>query len=246
MIKSLTALAIIFAALPALVFADGVLVFGGTGQLGAYHVQLLVKQGEDVTVFHRPTSSFERLEGLEYHAVSGNLLDLDTVVAAMAQVKPRVVIDTSARRGGNLRAEDPFYAEAMNNIVTAATATNSVEQIIIHSSVGVRASAAPLRRKFDYDTDSPNMRDKAKAEILLEQSGIAYTIIRNGLLEHEPAAATGNGRLTEDEATFGRITRADLAELTLTCIDNPTCLGKILHAVDDTLKGPRPQRGGPE
>jgi uncharacterized protein YbjT (DUF2867 family) len=241
MIRFLTALAIVFASSGAPLFADGVLVFGGTGQLGAYHVQLLAKQGETVTVFHRPTSSFERLEGLEYHRVSGDLLDPHAVVAAMEQVKPRVVIDTSARRGGRLRAEDPFYAEAMNNIVRAAVAANSVEQIIIHSSVGVRESAPMVKRDYGYNTDNPNMRDKAKAEVLLEQSGIPYTIIRNGLLEYEPVAATGNGRLTEDEATFGRITRADLAGLTLTCIDNDVCLGKILHAVDDTLTGPRPR-----
>jgi len=230
----------VFVSSPTLLFADGVLVFGGTGQLGAYHVQLLAKQGETVTVFHRPTSSFERLDGLEYHRVSGDLLDPHAVLAAMEQVKPRVVIDASARRGGRLRAGDPFYAQAMGNIVTAAVAANSVEQIIIHSSVGVRESAAIVKRDYGYNTDNPNMRDKAKAEVLLEQSGIAYTIIRNGLLEYEPVAATGNGRLTENQATFGRITRADLAGLTLTCIGNDACLGKIFHAVDDTLKGPRP------
>lgn len=241
MIRFLMTLAIVFASSLAPVFADGILVFGGTGQLGAYHVQLLAKQGETVTVFHRPTSSFKRLDGFEYSRVSGDLLDQDTVVAAMTQVKPSVVIDASARRGERLRAEDPFYAEVMSNIVKAAIAADSVKQIIIHSSVGVRASAEPLQREHGYNTDSPNMRDKGEAEVLLEQSGLPYTIIRNGLLEFEPVAATGNGRLTEDEAVFGRITRADLAGLTLTCIDNENCLGKILHAVDDTLQGPRPR-----
>jgi len=241
--KSVLALVVLVASSPAQLLADRVLVFGGTGQLGAYHVQLLAARGDTVTVFHRPTSSFERLEGVAYQAVSGDLLDTDSVMAAVTQIKPRVIIDTSARRGGRMRAGEPFYAQAMQNIVAAASAAGSVGQIIIHSSVGVRDSAVPLKEKYDYDTDSPNMRDKAKAEVILEQAGIPYTIIRNALLEHEPAAATGGGRLTEDETVFGRITRADLARLALTCIGNEACIGKILHALDDSLKGPRPAAG---
>ena len=46
--------------------AGGVLVFGATGQLGAPHVRMLLERDEQVTVFHRPTSSFQRLEGLDY------------------------------------------------------------------------------------------------------------------------------------------------------------------------------------
>lgn len=243
MMKSVLALVVLVASSPAQLLADRVLVFGGTGQLGAYHVQLLAARGDAVTVFHRPTSSFARLEGVDYETVSGDLLDTQSVMVAMAQVKPRVVIDTSARRGARMQRAEPFYAEAMENIVKAAVAVGSVEQIIIHSSVGVRGSAAPLKEKYDYDTDSPNMRDKAKAEVILEQGGIPYTIIRNALLEHEPVAATGGGRLTEDETVFGRITRADLARLTLTCIGNEACIGKILHALDDSLQGPRPAAG---
>ena len=219
--------------------ADGVLVLGGTGQLGAYHVKQLSEQGVKVAVFHRTTSKFDRLQGADYERVEGNLLDAESVLAAMEKIRPRIVIDTSARRGGVADGE-PFYAPVMRNIVAAAQATG-VETIIIHSSVGVRGSAAPLKKNFGYDTGSPNMRDKAAAEVILEGSGIPYTIIRNGLLDFEPVAATGKARLTQDEAAFGRITRADLAQLALGCIDNSECTGKIYHALDDSLVGERPR-----
>lgn len=221
--------------------AEGVLVFGGTGQLGAYHVQLLSDRGQPVTVFHRSTSSFDRLAGLRYERVEGDLMDAASVLAAVKQVKPKVIIDTSARRGNRMRNDEPFYAQAMRNIVAAARAAGT-QQIIIHSSVGVRASAAPVKEKFGYDTDSPNMRDKAEAEVVLEAGGIDYTIIRNGLLEYEPAKPTGRGYLTEDESAFGRITRADLAALALDSIGNPLYRNKIVHALDDSLVGPRPPR----
>lgn len=224
-------------------WAEGVLVFGGTGQLGAPHVRMLLERGETVTVFHRPTSSFKRLEGLEFNRVEGDLMDAASVLAAMENTQPRIVIDTSARRGDRLRKGEPFYAQAMRNIVAAAQATG-VEQIIIHSSVGVRGSAAYLKKVYGYATDSANLLDKADAEVVLENSGVNYTIVRNGLLEHEPAPATGRGRLTEDENTFGRITRTDLARITLTCMDNEECFGKIYHAQDDGLTGARAERSG--
>ena len=45
---------------------------------------------------------------------------------------------------------------------------------------------------------------------------------------------------------FGRITRTDLAALAVGCIDNPECINRIYHAQDDSLSGPRPERGESE
>lgn len=226
--------------------ADGVMVFGATGQLGAPHVKMLLERGDQVIAFVRETSNRERLAGLDVTYAVGDLMDGASVLAAMEQHKPRIVIDTSARRGGMMTRDQPFYGKAMINIVEAAKATG-VEQIIIHSSVGVRGSAAKLlTEQYGYDVESPNILDKGDAEITLENSGVGYTIIRNGLLEFEPAAPTGRAYLTDDMNAFGRITRTDLAELSIGCIDNPDCLGKIYHAQDDSLTGPRPEREGGE
>lgn len=226
--------------------AEGVMVFGASGQLGAPHVRMLVERGETVTAFVRPISDRKRLSGLDVQYAIGDLMDADSILAAMTEFKPRVVIDTSARRGGMMTREQPFYAEAMRNIVDAAKATG-VEQIIIHSSVGVRGSAKKLlEEQFGFNTESQNIRDKGEAEIYLENSGVGYTIIRNGLLEFEPAEATGNGYLIEDMNAFGRITRTDLAALSIGCMDNADCMGKIYHAQDDSLTGPRPEREGGE
>jgi uncharacterized protein YbjT (DUF2867 family) len=226
--------------------ADGVLIFGATGQLGAPHVQMLVTSGETVTAFVRPTSTRERLDGVDIQYAIGDLMDADSVRAAMELVKPRIVIDTSARREGSAGGKERFYAPAMQNIVDAAK-VNGVEQIIIHSSVGVRGSAEELLREtYGYDTRSPNMLDKGAAEVILEESGVPYTIIRNGVLDYEPAAPTGQAYLSDNMDAFGRITRTDLAALAVGCIDNPECINRIYHAQDDSLSGPRPERGESE
>ena len=223
------------------VSAAEVLVLGGTGQLGAPHVRLLEARGDRVTVFHRSTSSFDRLDGVRFSRVVGDLMDAESVHAAMQEVRPNVVIDASARRGSAMTEGRAFYAPVMQHIVDAAK-DSGVEQIILHGSIGVRGSEAYVRDTLGYNTASANMQDKAEAERLLEASGVHYTIIRNGLLEFEPAQPTGNGELVEDQETFGRITRSDLAELAVECVANVACYDRVFHAIDPSLVGPRPPR----
>ena len=76
---------------------------------------------------------------------------------------------------------------------------------------------------------------KGEAEDLLKASGIVYTIIRNGRIMQDGTPATGNASLSRDDTTMSKITRADLAILTLWCLGNPDCFDKTFHAVDDSL-----------
>ncbi|MDG2321858.1 MAG: NAD-dependent epimerase/dehydratase family protein, partial [Rhodospirillaceae bacterium] len=55
--------------------ADGILVLGGTGELGIRIVKLLVEKNEDVTVFVRASSDRSSLAGLDVDYVVGDLLD---------------------------------------------------------------------------------------------------------------------------------------------------------------------------
>ena len=51
--------------------------------------------------------------------------------------------------------------------------------------------------------------------------------------------STGTARLTEDDTQLSAVTRLDLAELTMRCLDKADCLGKTYHAVDDRAGEPR-------
>jgi uncharacterized protein YbjT (DUF2867 family) len=210
----------------------GVLVFGGTGRLGAPIVKLLVESGDDVTVFARPTSDRYRLDGLDVQYVVGDLLDEESVIAAFRAGSFRAVIDASARRG----ITDVFYDKAMLHIVKAAHDTG-VRQFIYHSSVGAGDNMAQFPR-----ADFSGMRDvllaKGRAEQLLIDSGIGYTIIRNGLIQPDGTPATKTARLTQDKSLMGVVTRADLALLTIQCIDEAKCMNHIYHAVDPSYEIP--------
>ena len=214
---------------------SGVLVMGGTGQLGSYHVKHLAAAGERVVVLARPTSTFQRLEGAAYDVVIGDLRDVASVAAAVAQAKPAVIIDASNLPGIRLDDGDSFYWRSIRYQIAAAKAA-CVTQIIRHSARGARAFLTQPPDAFRDDPRVINyMRDVARAEIALEHGGLAYTIVRNSNLPSEPAAPTDGGILSEDLAADAGITRSDLARITNTCIRNESCYGKIYNGIDPTL-----------
>ena len=211
----------------------GVLVFGGTGRLGAPIVKLLLESGEPVTVFTRPTSDRGRLNGLNVSFAVGDLLNEDEVIKVFAGGHYRAVVDASARRG----TQDIFYDKAMAHIVRGA-ADSGVRQIIYHSSVGAGDNMKMFPRA-DFSGMREVLLAKGQAEQTLIDSGISYTIIRNGLLQPDGTPPTDNARLTEDQSIMSVVTRADLATLTVQCVDQQNCMNRIYHAVDDSYEVPR-------
>ena len=206
-----------------------VLVFGGTGRLGAPIVRLLVEADYPVTVFARPTSDRGRLAGLELAYLVGDLMDADSVVAALKGQSVGLVIDASARGLGG----DPFYVAAMRNIL-AGVAASPVKQFILHGSVGAGENMQQFP-EVGFERIRDVMIAKGEAEDLLKASGIPYTIIRNGLVKPDGTPATGSARLIEDDRVLGVATRLDLAAPTLQCLENRDCLNKTFHAVDDSF-----------
>jgi uncharacterized protein YbjT (DUF2867 family) len=214
---------------------DGVLVMGGTGQLGSYHVQQLSAAGERVIVLARPTSTFQRIEGSTYEVVIGDLLDADAVAAALAKARPAVIIDASNLPGIRMDTGDSFYWHSVRNQIAAAKAA-CVTQIIRHSARGARAFLTQPPDAFREEPRIINyMRDVARAEIALEHSGLAYTIVLNSNLPPEPAEPTGGGSLSADLTANAGITRSDLARITNRCVLNTACYGQTYNGIDPTL-----------
>jgi uncharacterized protein YbjT (DUF2867 family) len=203
-----------------------VLVVGGTGRLGAPIVRLLVEAGYPVTVFVRSSSDRSRLDGLKVTYVTGDLMKSDTVKAAISNRQFRFVIDASAR--GN--SDESFYDTAMRNILDALEGSQ-VRQFILHGSVGAGDNMKQFPN-IPFDRMRDVMIAKGEAEAMLKASGIDYTIIRNGRVQVDGTPATGTGQLTGDVTVMGTITRADLAVLTMECLDNPDCMNRTFHAFD--------------
>lgn len=213
---------------------NGVLVFGGTGQLGREIVSALVEAGEDVTVFVRPSSDRSALDPLGVTFVTGDVLTQADVNAALKSGPYKVVIDALARDGG---VEAAFYIDSMKYIAAAAKETG-VKQVILHGSVG--AGLSHLSDRDPGGEFSDLMLAKGLGERYLMESGVPYTIIRNWALLPARLKETGAAFLTEDQSARGLITRDALARLTLECMDQAHCLNEIFHAVDDATDFPEP------
>ena len=209
------------------VAATEVLVFGGTGRLGAPIVQQLVAVGYRVTVLVRPTSDRGRLTGLDVDYVEGDLLDAASLSAALKNRSFGLVIDASAR-GASRR---PFYAKAMDNILHALE-KEDVRQFILHGSVGAGDNMQQFP-EVGFGRMHNVLLAKGEAEETLKNSGMTWTIIRNGMVLQDGTPATGTATLSEDDSRLEAVTRADLALLTMQCLDEPACFNKTFHAVDD-------------
>jgi uncharacterized protein YbjT (DUF2867 family) len=214
---------------------SGVLVMGGTGQLGSYHVNQLSAAGERVIVLARPTSSFERIENSTFEVVIGDLLDTEAVAAAVANARPAVIIDASNLPGIRLDDGESFYWRSARNQIAAAKSA-CVTQIIRHSARGARAFLTGPPAAFKDEPRIVNyMRDVARAEIAIEHSGVAFTIVLNSKLPPEPAAPTGGGTLSSNLTADEGITRSDLARVTNACILNEDCYGQTYNGIDTSL-----------
>jgi uncharacterized protein YbjT (DUF2867 family) len=208
---------------------ESVLVFGGSGRLGADIVRVLHDAGYSVAVFVRPTSDRSRLAGLDVTYLEGNALVDADVKRALESRRFDVVVNALGRS-----EQDVSFYETTGRSIARWSAASHVKQVILHSSVGVGESRAvyPAERLV---SQSALLNYKGAAEQALIDSGVSYTIIRNAILRDLPPGAVDGARLFADQHKFGPVSREGLARLTRDCIDNPDCDRRIFHAVDESM-----------
>jgi len=205
----------------------GVLVLGGTGQLGSEIVKDLVDAGERVTVLARPTSNRERLEGLDVNYVIGDLLADADMERVLNGAEYRVVIDASNGPWG----DEDFYSTGME-ILSKHAAQSGVSQLILHGAIGAGDSQQMVHLDQVFEGQRVALLDKTIAEEILINSGVPYTIIRHLSLLPMELRESGKAFLTTDRKAYGPVTRDGLARLTLECMDNAECINTIQHGID--------------
>ena len=214
---------------PAIQASDrGVLVFGGTGQLGSEIVKDLIEADEEFTVFARPTSDRSRLDSLDVSYVIGDMLSASDMERAFTGTSYRAVIDAS----GLARGGDPnFYIESQRHISKWAKETE-VGQVILHGAIGAGDSGEMFIFENVPEMQRRSIAAKSIAETILTESGVPFTIIRHMTLLPLKTRESGNAKLTRHHGTIGPVTRDGLARLTMECLDNIDCIDAIFHATD--------------
>lgn len=215
--------------------ARQILVLGGTGQLGAEIVRVLVGKGEQVSVLVRPNSDRSRLAGLPVRYVTGDVLNAGEMAGVFRSRRFNVLISALRVETGDIH----FYEKAFTVLLPQAKA-RGISQIIHHGAVGAGANAAKFASLGWERVPGllDRLRDQGVGESLIARSGIPYTIIRNTRLYRDGTPATGRAELTTDDTVISPMTRADLARLTVQCTGNSECLNKTYHVRDSSLSWP--------
>ncbi len=220
---------------PAVWAKENVLIIGGAGHTGAAVARMLVARGDRVTVFVRSTTNRAPLAGIEVEYLVGDAMKREEVAAALKGKRYSVIFETVQVAPGGAQS----YAQVYENFVPLAKKMHVKQFLGLGSGCGDRAvKDCPL---------SPPLyklaEDMTRAEHVLRDSGVPYTIIRIGALVPNPRdpafnMASGKSYLTTDPQKFGAVLRADLNQQVLGCIGSRHCINKIF-VIDDLMIKPQ-------
>ncbi len=154
------------------------LVTGGAGHLGNVLVRELVSRGEDVRVLILPGEDTKSLEGLPVEMVEGNVLDIDSLISAMAGVD--IVFHMASLVSITESNSDLLYAVNVGgtqNVIDAVKKTG-VKKLIYTSSIHAlerppKGVSIDENLRFDPQNPAgPYDRTKAQASIMVQQAAM--------------------------------------------------------------------------
>jgi uncharacterized protein YbjT (DUF2867 family) len=163
-----------------------VLVVGATGSLGSKVVDELLRRGKSVRALVRPTTDASRLERQGVEIARGDMLDLDSLVAAMRGADAVITTAAGYTRGGKNAHDIDTVGNA--NLAEAA------------HRAGIRRFVLTSILTSDQTPDVPHFWHKKVAEDKLEQLGVPFVALRPGAFLDQVASMAGDpvdkGRLT--------------------------------------------------
>jgi uncharacterized protein YbjT (DUF2867 family) len=217
--------------------AQTILLFGGSGRTGLHIARQLCARGDQVVALNRAATDATALEDTGATVVTGSPLDQNDIEIGFAAGAFDAVICTLGHR----RGEPPPRAdlEGVKMIIDTAKELE-IERVLMITMIGAGESISVVSDKVIEFLGVP-IKAKTEAENYLRDSGLAWTILRPGGLNEAPESGTGE---LHEECVMGVISTAELARLTLDCLDNPGTIGKVYHTIDPAIKEQAPlQRG---
>lgn len=180
-----------------------VLVVGATGSLGGKVVDELLKRGKSVRALVRSTTDASRLENKGVEIARGDMLDLDSLVAAMHGADAVITTAAGYTRGGK-NAHD-IDTVGNSNLAEAAHRT------------GIRRFVLTSILTSDQTPNVPHFWHKKVAEDKLEQLGVPFIALRPGAFIDQVASMGGNpvenGRMMWPGKTSVPLTFAHTSDL---------------------------------
>ena len=191
------------------------LVIGAAGQTGKLIVTELLRVGKPVRAMVRREEQRAELENLGAEVVLGDLTGgwkhaLDGALS--------VIFAAGAGVSGQFVEIDHLAAVALMGEMAA----RGPKRLLMITSMG---TTYPERLPFIEAV----LREKRKAEIVLEASALEWTIVRPGGLVNTPG--TGKVQLAQSLQVGGMVPRADVAALCVSVLEDPRSYRKVLEVI---------------
>lgn len=198
------------------------LVAGATGQTGRRIVQQLVQRSIPVKALVRDAETAKTILPPEAELVLGDVLQPATLTAALEGCTV-LLCATGAKPSFDPTGPYNVDYEGTKNLVDAAKA-HGIEHFVLVTSLCVSQFFHPLNLFWLI------LVWKKKAEEYLQQSGLAYTIVRPGGLKNEDN--TDAVVMSRADSLFdGSIPRSKVAEVCVAALGEPTARNKIVEVV---------------
>lgn len=193
-----------------------VLVIGAHGKVGQLAVQGLVSTGDHVYAGYREEKQFDTLAVQD--GLTPILFDLNMSSTEMAAVMRKYDIQQvvfSAGAGGKGGAE----RTAAIDLGGAVKAMEASKRVGIEKFIMVSAAGADNRVIWEKSGIYTYFMMKHYADMILQGSGLNYTILRPTTLSDEPAS--GKFKLLDDqEMPTKSVSRADVAQMIVEAVHN--------------------------
>ena len=207
-----------------------VILFGATGKTGLALSKLIIKNDMELFAAARTETDRKYLESLGANTFIADALHPNQILESMRNVHGGSIVISlvgGSSKGTGVRAD---YL-GNKNIIEAAV-TSGLKRFIFVTSIGSGESRHELPDVVKPFL-GPIAAEKTKAENVLRETDLDFTIIRPGQLTND--RATGNGALTE-ECILGIMTREDLALMIMSCIKDDGTIAKIYSVLDPSMK----------
>ena len=212
-----------------------VLVVGASGRTGRHAVSELLEAGVEVRAMTRNAARAKRDVAADYPWVQGDVSDRESLDSAFAGVTHVLAAMGSSARDPSNTPESVDYMGVVN--LTDAARAAGVDRLVLISSMGVTRT-----EQIESDHMKNLLSQKLKGEDYLRASGVEFTVVRPGGLNtadaFQGALVIGQG----DEGSFGTLSRADLARVSVECLTNQHTLNKTFEISGSTEGDPEAWR----
>lgn len=213
-----------------------VAIAGGHGKVAQLLEAQLAESGHEAVGLIRNPEHADDLRRLGAEPVLCDLeaADADAVAAAISG-SGAVVFAAGAGPGSGVERKRSMDLGGAVKLIDAAKA-DGISRYLIVSSMG----AGEPPPEGEGDVFGEYLRAKARADQVLIESGLDFTVVRPGMLTDDPPT----GRVTAGpKVERGEISRADVAAVLLSSLELDRTVGKVFEVVggktpiDEALAG---------